>query len=379
MPGTGPGGADLLNGVRNRILKEVGNTFTRQQPIVEHILKNGNIEEAVPNSTGEVEFDVIVDDPATIVNLSGIGNELVPATSRTISRQGRARIGHEILSYAIGGRDLGRMKSEDDVVKILKKYPIATAARGAQLLGQNMLLGNKPRDMAAFLTFNGDQTYEPNKVAENGLFTYAPRSAQTATVFGLVKEAGVGGCPGWYNQYGNVAASFGTDGRNQMSDLYYTCQEEADPEQMGEVDFIFSSVQGYQNYEASIQETVRVIDRKTVAEGDLYGKKVSDGVMYRNARLFRNSDLSAANLAAWFTNGGSPNGVMFYINSKTLKVIREPYPDEVKTQSIFDGMFQLEDGVKLQGQYVWQWMMHVNFAIVCTMLRSNGVLTGVDL
>lgn len=317
-------------------------------------------------------FDVAIDGPGTVAKLL-TGAESYSYGRRNIVRQARVYIPTHIYSWAVEGEALRHAHGPTGIENLLKLYPRMATLDYQQRTVAQMLTGNgAAASIDGFVTLNGDTTYNPDGTALNGILDFQTRATQTDTVENLVKEAGVGGITGWYNQFGSVT-SFATDGKDTMRAVYNACRIRSAG--YGPPDIGLTDATSFNNYYRSLDDQVRYSAPrpKTQGEEGVDAGDLNEGLMFHNMALYE--DPSIDDNTAQFTTatvGGVFTGIMYFLNTKTWFMLSLGGDAEYETK----GMFDVRGPFKLEGRDAWGWENVTAFQLACRFLKANGCLVG---
>lgn len=306
-------------------------------------------------------FDVVVDGPGSAVKIMG-GGEAYSYGRRNITRQGRVYIPTHIYAYAVEGEAMRHAHGETGIKNLLQLYPEKAMKDLQQRIVSQVLVGNQATaNLDGFCTLNGDTTYNPDGTALNGLFDFAALAAQNQTVESLMKQSGVNGVTGWYNQYGNVT-SFATNGKSTMRQVYSACQMRAGT--YGTPDLGITDSISLNNYYDSLDDQVRYASAIKGEEG----RDMPEGLMFHSMPIF--VDVAMDDGSASF--GHTTNGTMYFINTKTFFILTLGGDSEYETKGFFD----VRGPFKLEGRDAWGWEIVTAFQPACRYLKANGCLEG---
>ena len=335
--------------------------FTLWHPLMERVLKRGNTDRATLKGPYR-EFVVVSDGPGTVTQVL-TGSEIIAGGRRQNAQRGDAYAPRMIYAFDVPGKDLAEANGENDLAKIIKRYPELALSDFHERIAGQMASGNSTTGVGGFLTLNGDQTYNPQGTNRDGVFEYAAPAAQTDTVFGIAK-AGAGGPSGWYNQYGQIS-SFATDGRATMRQTYYAASRQGS-KASGPVDLLLGDEASYLNYIDDLDDQVRVMR----VEGDKAPKAMRQGIPFLEADFFLEQSITDG--AANFTTGGSANGVIYMMKTDTWHMYTLGHDSGMETK----GDFAIRGPIRIPEQDMWRYEYVLSLGMYCDQLRSNFAVTG---
>lgn len=355
---------DALNTATIHLLPKLEDLFFDDHVFLRKVIESGVDKR---KSGGEyAAFTVVIDGPGNIAKLV-TGSEAYSYGRRNITRQARVYIPTHIYAYAVEGEALRHAQGETGIANLLELYPEKANLDFRQKAVAQILTGNgAAANMDGLATLNGGTsaapvTYSPDGSALTGLFQFEDKSAQTATVESLAKEAAAGGTTGWYNQFGEVT-SFATNGKRVMRNVYNACQVRSagyGPATLGLTDSI-----SFNNYYESLDDQVRYATRTSGEEG----KDIDEGLMFHKLELFE--DPSIDDNAASFAHGA--DGTMYFLNPKTWFMLTLGGDAQMETK----GFFEARGPFKLEGRDAWGFELVASFQLACRMLKANGALKG---
>lgn len=353
---------DALNVATIHLLPKLENLFFDEHMFLKKVLESG-IDRR--QSGGEyAAFDVVVDGPGQITQLVS-GGEAYSYGRKNITKQARVYIPTMIYSFAVEGETLRHSSGPTGIENLLKLYPEQANLDFRQKVVAQALTGNGASNgTGGITTLNGDETYNPDGTALNGLFDFAAKASQTDTVQNLVKEGGTSGVTGWYNQYGNVT-SFTTNGKDTMRDVYNKCRIRGDS--YGFPSLGFTDATSWNNYYASLDDQVRFTS--SVKGED--GRTIDEGLMFQGLTLF--NDPSLDDNSASF--GHTTAGTMYFVNPKTFFMLTLGADAQKETKGFFD----MRGPFKLEGRDAWGWEIVLAMQPACRYLKANGALEGTAL
>jgi len=332
--------------------------FSLWHPLMERVVKRGNVDRATLKGPYR-EFVVVSGGPGTVTQVL-TGSEIVAGGRTQSAQRGNSYAPRLIYAFDVPGKDLAEANGENDLAKIIKAYPELALSDFHERISDQLASGNGT-GVNGFLTLNGDQNYNPQGTNRTGAFQYLTQAAQVAgaaTVFGLNK----GTTAGWYNQYGQIA-SFATDGRSTMRQVYYAASRQGS-KASGPVDLLLGDELSYLNYIDDLDDQVRVMR----VEGDKAPKAVRQGIPFLEADFFLEQSIDTTQ----FTNGGANNGVVYMLKTDTWHMYTLGHDSNMETK----GDFAVRGPIRIPEQDMWRYEYVLNMGMYCDQLRANGVVTG---
>ena len=332
--------------------------FTQYHPIMERIVKRGNMDRASLKGPFR-EFVVVAGGPGSVTHVN-TGSEVIAGGRNQQASRGNAYGPRLIYAFDVPGKDLAEANGENDLAKIIKRYPELALSDFHERISNQIASGNGT-GVGAFPTLNGDTTYTSNGL-RNGVLDFANAAGQNQSVLGLMKQGGAGGVTGWYNQYGQIS-SFATDGRATMRQVYYAASRQG-AMASGPIDLLLGDETSYLNYIDDLDDQVRVMR----VEGDKAPKAVRQGIPFLEADFFLEESIDLTQ----FTSGGSPNGVVYMIKSDTWHLFTLGHSSNMETK----GDFSVRGPFRIPEQDLFRYEYVLNMGMYCDQIRANGVVTG---
>ena len=343
-------------------LQKLEDRFTRLafpwSPVVAKILAGGQFDRESAGKTPFIEFRVLTGGPGETHKIIG-GSESYASGLKDIVKKGNVYGTRLIHIYEIPGADMAKAHSPEGTEELIKQYPEMALAQIRHELATQFCLGTENNGL---LTLNGQRTYATDGTARTGLFENNPRSAQTATVLGLAKEAaGAGAVPGWYHQHGAIT-SMAANGERVFQQ---TCgrASRALQDMTGSVDFMLADETSYYNFLDNRRGQVIVNDIPKGLDGfedDRKGVKVLTGIMYVEDVM----DPASADVLAW-------GGIIYCLKTSTLKMrFWNEGPSNAK------GFLHMRDLQKAQNKDAWIQEIVTHMQLWSEALPCNGVIVG---
>ena len=343
--------------------------FSLWHPLMEKVVKKGNMDRATLKGPWR-EFVVVSSGPGTVTQVS-TGSEIIAGGRTQSAQRGNSYAPRLIYAFDVPGKDLAEANGENDLAKIIKRYPELALSDFHTRIANQLAAGNGA-GVGGFLTLNGDATYSPSPgiaVATNrdGAFGYAAQAAQNNSVFGIGNPAAAAGATaGWYNQYGQIS-SFSTDGRATMRQVYYAASRQGS-KASGPVDLLLGDETSYLNYIDDLDDQVRVMR----VEGDKAPKAMRQGIPFLEADFYLEQAITDGIAAGQFTTGGSNNGVIYMLKSDTWHSYTLGHDSGMETK----GDFAIRGPIRIPEQDMWRYEYVLNMGMYCDQMRANGVVTG---
>lgn len=331
--------------------------FTKYHPVMERIVKRGNIDRASLKGPYR-EFVVVAGGPGSVTQVN-TGSEVIAGGRSQQASRGNAYGPRLIYAFDVPGKDLAEANGENDLAKIIKRYPELALSDFHERISDQIASGNG-NGVGGFMTLNGDTQYTAfgNRA---GVLDFAAPAGQTDTVFGLAKQ-GTTGTTGWYNQYGQIS-SFATDGRSTMRQVYYAASRQG-AMASGPVDLLLGDETSYLNYIDDLDDQVRVMK----VEGDKAPGKLRQGIPFLEADFFLEESIDLTQ----FSSGGANNGVIYMLKTDTWHMFTLGHNANLETK----GDFAIRGPFRIPEQDLFRYEYVLNMGMYCDQLRSNGVVTG---
>lgn len=354
--------ADVLASALQELMPSYSELFVKWHPVLERVLLKGNIEKSV--LTGPFrEFAVVTDGPGDVTQII-TGSEIVNGGRNQNAQRGNTYAPRMIYAFDVPGKDLAEANGEMDLARIIQHYPELALSDFHERIAKQIVQGDAT-NVGGFVTFNGDQTYNPQGTARQGVFEFAAPASQSDVVFGITKNSG----DGWYNQYETIASSFGTDGRSQMRKLYYAASRQQ--KTLGPVDLILGDEGSYLNYIDDLDSQVQIVTDKTTS-GDRAPNNIRQGVKFLDADFYLEDGLDNLSDASVWTTAAARNGVMYFLNTSTWYAYTLGSNANQETK----GDFSIRGPFRIPEQDLFRYEIVLNMGLHTNQLRANGVVTG---
>jgi hypothetical protein len=354
--------ADVLATALNDYAPGLSETFMKYHPVFEKLLKKGQVD--MDSLQGPLrEFAVVSSGPGT-TNQIIHGSEIIQGGRRQTGVRGESRAPRLIHAFDVPRKDLDEANGAQDMAKILENYPELAMGEFHEDLSSQLVTGAGTRNTGGFLTLNsgnaGAVTYSPQGVAKTGVFEYQAPAAQADTVFGIVKEGGTGGVPGWYNQYGDIAG-FLNNGRRTLREVFYRCGRQGKTK--GTPDVLLADEATYHNYLEDLDDYVQVAS----VENDHTPADVRQGIKFLSGTLWLEDSLDIS--ATQFAGSPAANGLVYLLNTNTWQAY-------TLSQNGGGGYFKTDGPFRIPEQDVFRYEIILYMGMYCNALRMNGAVTG---
>ena len=308
------------------------------------------------------EFGLVPVSPESITTIRH-GTETIKSGRRQGSVKGNTYATRVLYSYDVPAKDLADISTAEDLVGLIKKYPMRAKQGFIEKLVKQFVMGGVA-DLPGFITLNGGATYSPNGATRSGVFDFAAPGSQTNTVFGVAKNS----IEGWYNQHRHVNG-YMSQGRKQIRRAFHDCAEQG-ANMYGKVDVILSDRISYDNYVDEL-EGFLAQDRTKIA-GDPGPDEAGfrEGVPFfigGKTRIYSEVHIKPDD----FQSTNAQKGVMYGLNTRTWKMYTKG--DNEKTT---DGWFAHRKAHRADRQEVWIYETVVHCGMYCFDLRRNFTVTG---
>tara|TARA_R110002110_G_scaffold20938_3_gene83883 strand:- start:505 stop:1587 length:1083 start_codon:yes stop_codon:yes gene_type:complete len=334
--------------------------FTQYHPIMDRVVKRGNMDRGSLKGPYR-EFVVVAGGPGSVTQIT-TGSEVITGGRSQQASRGNAYAPRLVYAFDVPGKDLAEANGENDLAKIIKRYPELALSDFHERIAAQIAAGNGT-GVGGFMTLNGDAQYTSNGTRE-GILDFANAAGQTQSVLGLTKQGGAGGVTGWYNQYGQIS-SFATDGRSTMRKAYYAASRQG-AMASGPVDLLLGDETSYLNYIDDLDDQVRVMK----VEGDKAPKALRQGIPFLEADFFLEEAIDIS--SGQFTSGGSNNGVIYMLKTDTWHMFTLGHDSNMETK----GDFSIRGPFRIPEQDLFRYEYVLNMGMYCDQMRANAVVTG---
>ena len=345
---------DLITSATEDLLPEFTESFTKFNPLFDHIIKRGK-QQKIQSYVHEF---VITPSGPGFISSPRSGAAVIPSGLRQNSLRGTVHTTRSYYAWEIPGADLALASGDDDVVNLIKKYPKVGLSEFYKSYARQLAVG---KGVVDGFTFNSEQTYNPRGVqSENGVFEYEAPASQSNSTFGITKSV----ANGWYHQYRHIT-NFRTNGRKQMRALYFDASQELEMTD-GEMDIIFADRGTFDNYLADLDEDVRFVSGELQDRNK--DKAVRRGVPFLGATMYPEYFLKPEE----FTDAIPQSGVAYFLHSATWTLLVARGNSDKATKGFFD----LNYVGRMPTQDLHRWEYVTDIGLYSNNLRCNGVLTG---
>ncbi len=351
---------DVLASALQDLAPGYSELFSLWHPLMERVVKKGNMDRATLKGPWR-EFVVVSAGPGTVTQVL-TGSEIIAGGRTQSAQRGDTYAPRLIYAFDVPGKDMAEANGENDLAKIIKRYPELALSDFHERISNQIASGNGV-GVGGFMTLNGTGAtqYNPQGTARDGIFQNAAPAAQNDTVFNIGKPAAAGGVAGWYNQYGNIS-SFATDGRATMRQVYYAASRQGS-KASGPVDLLLGDESSYLNYIDDLDDQVRVMK----IDGDKAPKALRQGIPFLEADFFLEQSIDTTQ----FTGTGS-NGVIYMLKSDTWHSYTLGHDSGMETK----GDFAVRGPIRIPEQDMWRYEYVLNMGMYCDQLRANGMVAG---
>ena len=334
--------------------------FSLWHPLMERVVKRGNVDRATLKGPWR-EFVVVNQGPGTVTQVL-TGSEVIAGGRTQSAQRGNTYAPRLIYAFDVPGKDMAEANGENDLAKIIKRYPELALSDFHERVSNQMAAGNGA-GVGGFVTLNGQLTYNPQGTARDGALEFrtplAQRTVAPQTIFGITKNATT--ASGWYNQYGDIT-SFATNGRQTMRQVYYTASRQGS-KASGPVDLLLGDENSYLNYIDDLDDQVRVMR----VEGDKAPKAIRQGIPFLEADFFLEQSITDGT----FT-GAAADGVIYMLKTDTWHMYTLGHDSKMETK----GDFSVRGPIRIPEQDMWRYEYVLNMGMYCDQLRANGTVTG---
>lgn len=342
--------------------------FLVWNPLVEILLQRKQVERGRVEGPFK-EFSVVTDGPGEVTQIL-TSNEIIEGGRKEATKKGNTYASRHIYAWDVPLGDLATTNTRTEVGNLLNRYPEMGLADFQQRFERQMLVGDG-ENVGGFTTFNGNATYTPlSGSARTGVFSFAAKASQTATVFDIPKEgAGSNPTTGWYNQFADIT-SFRLSGRKAMRSMRWACARQGG-KIIGTPDIILADVESFENYADSLDEKIRFVDPTDMKKGDAVSPADDRPILeFVKMQMYQCEQL--VRTASGFSGQTAADGLMYFLNSKTWHAYTQGQNKAQET----NGDFVLRGPIRLPEQDMIRFEYVAHMGLFCNQLRANGVLTG---
>lgn len=362
---------DVLNSSLVHLMPKFEELFLVGHPMTEKLYKGGKIE-TVNLKSYQLEFTVVTNGPGGGTGIR-FGSEALAPVRRNSALRGNEQAYRAIYHFNVPGKDLAEASGEHDFAKLIDQYPAMAMAdfrdqfarqlaRGASSAGSDES-GSTFCD--GFTTLNGQQTYNPQGTARQGIFQFS--STQTNTVHGLpMKDAVASPTTGWGHQYANIS-NMAADGLKVVRTQKQLCaQQGLTPEGSG-VDLMFADQATYQNI-VDLYDAQVIVNDKIANPASAYSGR--DSIKFDNADLYWEPAIDLTDTSAF--SGDALTGVLYGLNTAYWEWFFIANNSDKAT----NGNFSASKPIQLPDQDAWQWRITTYCNLYCRSLRHQMLVTG---
>lgn len=362
--------ADVLASTLQDLLPGYTDLWTGYHPLSQRIMSNGGFNRRKLKGPW-VEFNVLAGDPGEVTPDRN-GNAVLASGRKENLKRAKEYGARLVYHFNVPEKDLDECDNEHDFANLVENYGDPAMAglmerinaqltRGASTAGTDELGGG----VETVVTFNGDQTYDPEDVGTNrqGIFQFAAPASQTHTVHNIAKRGAAGGITGWYNQYDHIS-SFSAHGRKIMRRTRDRANRQG-ASLSGGIDLLLGDDGSYQNYAESLDDQVQV----AVVENDKGQGKVREGLKFGTAAFFADDHIDITDAVA-FTTAVARQGVIYGFCSEDWEMFT------VGKRYSGKQPFDVAKPIPLQDTPAFQYRISTYFNMFCKQLRRQMVITG---
>lgn len=351
---------DVIVAGIQKVEEAEGSTFDLYHPAWNRVIN----AQGKPPTLPEIykEFGLVPVSPESITTVEK-GTETLKAGRRQGSVKGNTFATRIVYAYDLPAKDLADISEAQDLVGIIKKYPMRAKLGVIEKMTKQFVMGNVP-DLPGFITLNGDATYRPNGATRQGLLSFADKADQTGIVHGVARNS----IEGWHNQHRHVSG-FSNNGRRQIRRAFHDTSEQGSA-LYGKVDTILADRISYDNYLDDLEGFL--VQDRTKLSGDPGPDEngFREGVpffMGGNCRIYSEQHI----VPSEFVSERAKAGVMYGLNSRTMKMYTKG--DNQKTT---DGWFAHRKPHRAERQEVFIYETVIHVGMYCFDLRRNFTVTG---
>lgn len=348
---------DVLVTALQKLMPGYQETFTSYHPAFDAIVKKG---QKTRLAQPYLEFGLVPSGPGSVTQLI-TGSEVIVGGRRQDAVRANTMASTMIYAWDVPGEDLRRGSGEADLLQLISKYPERGLLDFHDMLARQLVVGGETA-VDAFITWNGDQSYNPKGLgARTGIFSYAAPAAQTSTVFGVQKNS----VRNWHNQYEHIN-SFTSEGKRKLRATYYAAQAQGGS-QLGHPDQWYADPGTYENYIEDLDDQV-LRSPAELAKGDAAPGNMRGGVPFLQGTMYREHEI----VTARFTTANALLGVAFGINTNSWHLYTQGSNSDMET----NGDFALRGPNRIVNQDAWRYEYVFCMGMYCDNLRVNAVVTG---
>jgi len=351
---------DVLVAGLQRVEEAQGSTFDLYHPAFSKVIDAQGTPPTLPSLY--TEFGLVPVSPESITTVLH-GTETIKAGRRQGSVKGNSFATRMIYAYDVPAKDLADISSAEDLVGIIKKYPMRAKLGFIEKLVKQFVMGGVA-DLPGFLTLNGEASYSPNGASRSGVFEFEDPTTQSDTVFNVQKNS----IDGWYNQYRHING-YMAQGRKQLRRAFHDCAEQGS-NLFGKVDCILADRVSYDNYVDELEGFIAQDRTKISGDPGPTEEEFREGVpffMGGKTRIYSEVHIKPSD----FATPNAQKGVMYGLNTQTWRMYTKG--DNEKTTN---GWFAHREAHRADRQEVFIYETVVHLGMYCFDLRRNFVVTG---
>lgn len=352
--------ADVLVSTLQELMPGYNETFTKNHPVLGACIKNGGIERL---DAPFKQWTLTPGDPGRF-NKIVTGAEPLNGGRLMNSRRVHAFPAMHIYVVDVPLQDLRKSRGKTDMANLVETYPERSILGIHEKLASQLVMGLQD-DLDGIFTFNGEQSYTPENIVNQGFIEFAAPSAQTGTVFGLARN----GIAGWHNQYRRMS-SMSSDGLQTLRDAFWDCTEEGSAS-YGAPDVLLADRASFSNYLNETGDFVVVNDKDGVdhATRDIIRDFVPFGKT--KAKMYSEPAIKIGD----FT-GDAADGVVYIIHSPSLGLFKTTTGDEKDGKSTTDQLLTMRDKGVLPYHDAYRLEFLLPLGAMLKQLRFMGAVTG---
>ena len=336
---------DILSSTARARAKSAVDNLFQTVPLLDHIKSAGGVE--IIDGGQRITRAAILAEHSNITQLA-TGYEAVSSTVADVLRSPEYEWCDFVAPIVITKKEELSNRGDNAVISIAD-------ARMKSVMGMLKREWELQAIRGTSATLTEMQTLDGNAAAagttgwlENLAFS---TGGQNNVVGGLSKATFA--ASNWNNQFATAGAGFAANGLGAMADLAIDCQIYAVE---GGVDLILASPNSYRLYKAAIQQNERYLPKETVLDAGRLALAYNGAMMYVEANLG--------------TTGAGPGAQpmsMYFLNSKTMKVVFDS-----------DANFSVGDFENKSGYAAREAHVYVRTQLVADHLASLGLLANAE-
>jgi hypothetical protein len=359
--------ADVLTSTLVHLLPKFEEMFLESHPVLDLIVKGSQIERQQAKGP-TLAFTLLKGGVGATTGIR-TGNEQVLSTRRNQGVRGEVEGYRAIYHFNVPNKDLAEVSGPHDFARIVDDYPKVGLAEHMEQFADQFARGasssgNIATGMDGFCTLNGQQTYNPQGTARQGVFQFS--TTQNNTVFGVAMEDAASGTTGWKHQYADID-NFSTQGLTVLRKLVTRANQQGAQLEGGGINVMLADEGTFHNYINALEDRVYV-ENKIDNAAAKYANR--EGVKFGNATMWWEPSINVADTSSF--SGVALDGVLYGLNTAYWGLfILGNNADKASK-----GFFDLQDPFQVPNGDAYQYRIVSYFNPYCRSLRHQLAMTG---